>query len=373
MTHPQHSFHLDYLKKNYLSTNHTNNNHTSNKPKKISNKSKIHTDSTKLSTKKSKFNHEPHQPTPTSLSTHLTIIDEDEMDLTKWNSLSNTSTSEIRRSTSTSNSTDVSSLLSKSFHSPIHSPLSNPPKTKTTSSFSSFPLSSVQLHPSNSSTSVTSIRHDSDSESEDMKASSLPLPLPPTVTTSVTSLRHDSDSDSDDLPPTSPLPPPISSSSMTIHRDVRGRKMELKLDSTTQRNHPTTTSSSPPPPKQPKIPSHPMDPMPSLLDPNEPVATNQTSLHVNNLKLKGTVNDPELNAIQRNTSRWGDPSAQFGFTLDNKKESSMHPHRPKYQGAWPPNRFMIPPGFRWDGIDRSNGYEMKYLLNINEQSLKKEA
>mmetsp|Transcript_26452 Transcript_26452/g.53767 ORF Transcript_26452/g.53767 Transcript_26452/m.53767 type:complete len:118 (+) Transcript_26452:472-825(+) len=72
-----------------------------------------------------------------------------------------------------------------------------------------------------------------------------------------------------------------------------------------------------------------------------------------------TADDKDMNEHLKGQQRWGDPMA--GRVA--KKQSA----KPKYSGPYPPNRFGIPPGFRWDGVDRSNGFEREYFAAQNQR------
>ncbi|KAG1840703.1 Pre-mRNA-splicing factor of RES complex-domain-containing protein [Suillus subalutaceus] len=75
------------------------------------------------------------------------------------------------------------------------------------------------------------------------------------------------------------------------------------------------------------------------------------------------ADDKELNEELKAKERWNDPAAAF-----LTKSRSKGPRKPEYTGpSPPPNRFGIKPGYRWDGVDRGNGFEKKYFQRHNER------
>ena len=69
------------------------------------------------------------------------------------------------------------------------------------------------------------------------------------------------------------------------------------------------------------------------------------------------ADDVEMNETLKERTHWDDP-LKHKLTATKKKKDA----KPAYQGPpGPPNRFHIPPGHRWDGVDRSNGFESKWF------------
>ncbi|ORX39961.1 Pre-mRNA-splicing factor of RES complex-domain-containing protein [Kockovaella imperatae] len=74
------------------------------------------------------------------------------------------------------------------------------------------------------------------------------------------------------------------------------------------------------------------------------------------------ADDAKMNKELKEVERWNDPASEF---LTKKKKKQKGPRRPKCQFSMIPNRFNIAPGFRWDGVDRSNGFEKKFFQYQN--------
>ncbi|KXJ95263.1 Pre-mRNA-splicing factor of RES complex-domain-containing protein [Microdochium bolleyi] len=104
-------------------------------------------------------------------------------------------------------------------------------------------------------------------------------------------------------------------------------------------------------------------------------------------KLMGVArgaDDEEMNREMKEKARWGDTMAQFiepkagggggggGAAAAGKSGAGKRMKgKPVYQGAWAPNRYGIRPGYRWDGVDRSNGFEAERFKAINRRERNK--
>lgn len=77
------------------------------------------------------------------------------------------------------------------------------------------------------------------------------------------------------------------------------------------------------------------------------------------------ADDKELNDEMKERDRWNDPAAGF---VEKKSKGKSVTGRPLYQGPAAPNRYGIRPGWRWDGVDRSSGFEKQWFAARNKQA-----
>ncbi|KAI0416562.1 Pre-mRNA-splicing factor of RES complex-domain-containing protein [Xylaria grammica] len=88
------------------------------------------------------------------------------------------------------------------------------------------------------------------------------------------------------------------------------------------------------------------------------------------------ADDADMNAEMKAQVRWGDTMAAFVKPKDGGAAAAGRglrvKGRPVYKGAWAPNRYQIPPGYRWDGVDRSNGFEAERFKAINRRERNKD-
>ncbi|XP_077596673.1 BUD13 homolog [Stigmatopora nigra] len=100
----------------------------------------------------------------------------------------------------------------------------------------------------------------------------------------------------------------------------------------------------------------------------------EDAVHEAQKPLARNYNDEDLDRMLREQVRDGDPMAAM---LQRKKERKIpgFKEKPLYRGPPPPlNRFNLLPGSRWDGVNRSNGFEEKRYTRIaDKKALQEEA
>ena len=88
------------------------------------------------------------------------------------------------------------------------------------------------------------------------------------------------------------------------------------------------------------------------------------------------VEDEAMNHDLRGKVRWNDPMA--GVIVERKDRGKpaqgttgvSQKKKRSYQAGFEPNRYGVAPGWRWDGVDRSNGFERKWWAARNERGRK---
>nr|XP_022323350.1 BUD13 homolog [Crassostrea virginica] len=82
--------------------------------------------------------------------------------------------------------------------------------------------------------------------------------------------------------------------------------------------------------------------------------------------LARSKDDKDLDAMLKDQERADDP--MLAFIKKRKTKDNGKKDLPKYSGPPPPpNRFGIMPGYRWDGVDRSNGFEKSIYAKMSDK------
>jgi len=104
------------------------------------------------------------------------------------------------------------------------------------------------------------------------------------------------------------------------------------------------------------------------------------------MTLSRSVNDIQMEDRKKSIIRDGDPMAMYAWKKQQEEQAAVVASgngnssgvaavklKPMYKGPQPKaNRYGIRPGYRWDGIDRGNGFEDKVLEHLHSKGRKKE-
>ncbi|XP_053687583.1 BUD13 homolog [Sabethes cyaneus] len=101
----------------------------------------------------------------------------------------------------------------------------------------------------------------------------------------------------------------------------------------------------------------------------------EEAAHEMNKPLARYADDQDLDEFLKKQDRLGDP--MLDYIRSKKKEKTREegrPEKPTYKGSFMDNRFGIRPGYRWDGVDRSNGFEKKWFeMQSKKKAVEEEA
>ncbi|VDD95360.1 unnamed protein product [Enterobius vermicularis] len=81
-----------------------------------------------------------------------------------------------------------------------------------------------------------------------------------------------------------------------------------------------------------------------------------------------TADNEAMNAHMKEMLFKDDPMLHYIKKKKMKKALKAGEVYPTYQKSYPPNRFNIPPGYRWDSVDRSNHFEEKIVQAANRKA-----
>ncbi|KAG0725498.1 BUD13 [Chionoecetes opilio] len=90
-----------------------------------------------------------------------------------------------------------------------------------------------------------------------------------------------------------------------------------------------------------------------------------SDMHEMGKSLTRTADDVDMNTHLKMVSRREDPMLEYITKKDTKTDKGAV--KPVYKGSFPPNRLDIRPGYRWDGVDRSCGFEKRWFEHQNNK------
>ncbi|KAH8996705.1 Pre-mRNA-splicing factor of RES complex-domain-containing protein [Lactarius akahatsu] len=149
-------------------------------------------------------------------------------------------------------------------------------------------------------------------------------------------------------------PAALAAAQETVYRDASGRKIDMKLERAEAARKKR---------EREEREAQKMEWGKGLVQRDDAEKRKEEEERIRQRGFARYVDDEELNRAQKERERWNDPAAAF-MTKQRKKGV----RKPEYTGPPPPpNRFGIKPGYRWDGVDRGNGFENKYFQKQNER------